>query len=940
MDKAQPIDVDYNTAGAIEPVVGNADDRPFYPGSYDPSIATPRSILGYLIGTHPAPPDRIIACFEKWAETSPRAQIATYATTYEGRKLVRVIVTSEKNMARIDQIKKDMARLADPRGLSAGDERQLIESTPAVAWMGYSIHGNEMSGSDASLAFGYHLIAGTGPEVTQLLDKVVVIIDPVMNPDGRMRAITTITESKSLRPSENYASMHRWKWPGGRGNHYLFDLNRDWLTGVHPETRGRWNVIGDWNPQLIVDAHEMGPTDTYLFSPKGAPYNPNLPDYHFKWYTVFTEDLGRAFDRRGWAYYTREWSDAWFTGYTTTWGQLLGALTFLYEQSSTTGLPLRRPSGKYVTYRESVRGHAVSSWVSVQTLAANAEAMLREFVAFKRDQVDTRKHRRAFAYQLGKNPDRERALVEIMLRSGLEVYRMDDDSTARNAVSRFGDRVASLNMPAGTIVVPEAQPLRSLVRAMLEFDPRINKKDLADEREELERNGRSEIYDVTAWNLPHAFDIDGYWIDSPTGKRTQITSLPEVTSGALDAQEPAYGWVVDGRADASVSFAARALELGLQVHVSDQTFERAGQTFVRGSVLVRIAENPADVAEKVDEAAEFAGALAVPVATGRARGDGPDLGGHHFHRLILPRIAIAGSLPISASKFGHLWFHLDQRLKVPVTIVDLNGLTFHDLRRYNVIVLTDTWGPLGARLKANAAVLSAWIKAGGTFIAIGAAAHAVADAELGLSAVRRRRDSLHLLPLYEAAATRSVGARTVEIDEKRVWEGALSQKDDRAAADSAAKPAKKAVAAPPPPGGGAKKPTLAEQKDAWDRRFSPQGAMLSALVDTEIWLTVGAGKRMPVLFARSTSYLATSPVRVAVRLGESKGLRLSGLLWPEARDRLAHTAYATVESSGAGQIILFAADPVFRGATRGTARLLSNAVVYGPGLGTRQPDRW
>ena len=935
-EPSEPIDVDYAAAPLLEPVAGEADDRPFYVGAYDPAIATPKSILGELIGAHPAPPEKIILAFRTWSEQSKRASISTYATTYEGRELVRIIVSSETNMARIEEIKAAIAKLADPRGLSASEQSRIIKETPAVAWMGYSIHGNEMSGADASLAFGYHIIAGTNPDVADLLDKVVIIIDPVLNPDGRTRAITTIRESASFRPNENYASMHRWKWPGGRGNHYLFDLNRDWLTGTHPETRGRWKVIGEWNPQLIIDAHEMGATDTFLFSPKNAPYNPNLPKHHHKWYRAFSNDLGQAFDRRGWAYYTREWADGWFPGYTTTWGQLLGGLTFLYEQSSTRGLPLRRPSGKRVTYRESVRGHAISSLVNVQTLAANREAMLKDYVAHKLDSSSTTKHRRAFAFAPGKNPDRERAILEIALRNGLDVFELRSETKVRNAVSRFGGPATDRKLPAKTIVIPEAQPLRALVRALFEFDPRFIEKDLADEREEIERNGSSKIYDVTAWNLGHAFDLNAYWIDNPTAARMQITKLRPLVTGIVDEGRVPYGWVVGGHKDASVAFAARALELGLQVHVADKPFERASRKFVRGSVLIRVSENPKNAAELITAAATFTGVSVVPVATGRSAGDGPDLGGGHFRRLVLPRIAIAGSLPISASKFGHLWYHLDRELKVPATMLGLGSIKSTDLRRYNVLILPDAWGSMAAELKASAPVLSAWIKNGGTLIAMGAAAEAVADAKLPMSKVRRRRDSLEMLGLYDAATKRNIDSRTVTIDEREVWQGKSADAESKTSSNIEMP----TVAGGPKPTGKEKKPTPAEQRDAWERRFAPQGAMLNALVDTESWLTFGTGDRMPVLFAGSTAFLATSPVRVAVRLGPADGLRLSGLLWPEARRRLAHTAYSTIERSGAGQVILFAGDPVFRGATRGAARLLSNAVVYGPGVGTSQPDVW
>ena len=948
--------IDYATAGAIEPVPGDADDRPFYPGDYDPTIATPASLLGHPIGSEPAPGADVVACFRRWAEESPRVDIATYATSYEGRELVRVVISSEKNLKRIEQIKRNIGRLADPRGLASAEADAIIADTPAIAWMGYSIHGGETSGSDAAVALGYHLIASTEPAVAELLERVVVVVDPVLNPDGRARALGTIREMRSLRPSENYASRHRWRWPGGRGNHYLFDLNRDWIIGAHPETRGRWQVIRDFNPQLMVDAHEMGATDTYLFSPENRPYNPNMPERHAKWLHAFGQDLARAFDARGWAYYTREWSETWYPGYTTTWGQLIGAIGILYEQSQTSGLPLRRPSGKRVTYRESVRGHAVSSWVTLQTLGANREAVLRDYLADMREASDSLRHRRAFAVAVGRNPDRERALLEILLRSGVEVYRSAGELSARKSVSSLGERRPRVKLPAGTLVIPEAQPRGALVRAMLEFDPRFSADELRAERFEIERRHRSRIYDVTAWNLGQTFDVDCYWIDAPGSGLAPVTALPSAGAGsAAEEATPAYAWGVDGRDDGSVAFAARALELGLEVQVADKPFERDGAQLSRGSVVVLRAENPDDVAELVASAAGFAGVRAIPLSTGRARDDGPDLGGHHFHRLVLPRIGILADAPMSASGFGHLWYHLDQRLKIPITILDLQSLGMHDLRRYNVNIAGNSWGGIAGNAAVYAERLKAWLQQGGTLIALGDSAASLASAKLGLSAVRLRRDSLEALALYQAAATRSVAAREIEIDEKAIWDGKPvkpegERKGDKSgaatgavagggvAAAEKAKPAGETAGEEPEE---PKPPTPAEYQDEWERRFAPRGTILLGLVDDQHWLTAGVGAdRMPVMFTGDAAYLATDPVRVPVRLAAAEKLRLSGLLWPEARARLADTAYVTVERVGAGQVILFASDPVFRASTRGTARLLSNAVVYGPALGASQPTRW
>ncbi len=930
--------VEYDVAPILQLAgVGQADEAPFYESSdYQSGITRPAEIIGHALGAQPAAPDRVIACFQTWAEQSARIEVTEYARSYEGRPLIRAVISTPENLARLDAIKADIARLADPRGLAPSEAERIIAQSPAIAWFGYSIHGNEVSGSDASLAFGHHLIASPDAVVKPLLENTIVIIDPVMNPDGRRRTLNAIEELRANVPNGNYASMERWRWPGGRGNHYLFDLNRDWLVGAHPETRGRWREILDFHPQLLIDAHEMGALDTYLFSPKNAPYNPSLPKAQEAWYNVFAAALAAGFDRRGWAYYTREWSDGWFPGYTTTWGPINGAISFLYEQASTRGLSLRRPSGTEVSYRDSIHGHAVSSLINLATLVENRQAVLRDYLAARQQAIaGDGRQRRVFAFRAGVAPERERALIEILMRQKIEVHRADADFTAGDTESSLGVKGRPQEFAAGTYLVFDEQPQAALVRALLDFDPRIDDASLAKERARLERENRTRIYDVTAWNLGQAFALDAYWITPPRVARTMLSEPPSITAG-IDNQRPdTYAWIVDGDHDSAPVFAGHALEAGVEVHIADQAFATRERSFARGSVLIRQNDNPPDVAERVARAALSANAAVVAVGSGRAPGDGVDLGGRHFHRLERPRIALLANSPLSSNMYGHAWYHLDRVLRLPVTPLDIHSLGRTDLRRYNVIILTDASRAIGALLMRHKDALHSWIQQGGTLIAIGRSAAAVAKAELGISKVRLRADVLDQLPVYKAAATRSVDSRAIAIDSEAIWEGTGPASADAAPEQNSDQGDKKDQA-----GGKGPAAEVAKQREQWAKRFSPRGVMLRGLVDQTHWITAGLPEEMPILYAGDEAYLSAEPVRTAVRFASGPGLRLAGLLWPEARARLSHAAYLTVERVARGQVILFGFDPVFRALPRGSARLFSNAVVQGPGLGASQPLVW
>jgi len=914
---------------------------PFFPGAtYDESITTPDEILGQPQGSRLSRHDEIVRCLESLAAQSPRMTLTEFGRTYEGRPLVRAVLTSEANHARLDEILDGLGRLADPRETPRGDSETLVEDSPAVAWMGYSIHGDELSGSDGGLAVAYHLAACTDADVASLLDEVVVLIDPCLNPDGRARIISQVEQNAGYEASLDYASMHRGRWPYGRGNHYLFDLNRDWMAGIHPETRGRWEGALRFHPQLFVDAHEMGNLDTFLFSPPRKPLNPNLPAHKTAWGMVFAADQARAFDRFGWSYYTREWFESWYPAYSDAWGSLNGAVGILYEQAGTSGSAQQRASGDILTYREAVHHQAASSLANLETLRANRSEILASYAEHKRANVSTETpgNDRAFAFRTGRHPDREAYVVRTLRAQGIEVFVSEDELETGLAVDSLGNAYEDgLTLPAGTFVIPAAQPQSPLVKAFLDFDPRFDSKELLDERRELEQKHQSKVYDTTAWSLGHALDLDSFWIDTPASGLEPVSDAVEEVLPALIGPRgdgPVYGWVVDGRRDSSVRFANRAMELGLQVNVADKVFTTEGRTFDRGSLLVRRHENSGDdIAERIRRAAEESGVHAYATRSGRSLDEGPDLGGGHFTLLAKPRVGLVANSPVRIDTYGHLWFQLDHELGLEVSHIDAQAFGSYDLRRYNVLVLPPAGGGMRALLEQNKDELSDWVSGGGTLVACGSTATLLADEDLGLSSVRLRRDSLEELEKYRYGIERELAAADVAIDEGLLWGDASDDAGEPADEDDDEGEGEEEEAPEADPD--------AEREDAWKRLFSPRGVFTRGRVDLDSWLTFGCDTpEVPVFTSGSSAFLALHPTQVPIRLTAADDLRLGGLLWPEARERLEHTAAVTRESRGRGQVILFAGTPGFRGFMKSDARFFANAVVYGPGAGASQPVGW
>ncbi len=471
--KARPNQVDFDLAGGpLAPAAGGGGA--FYAGAtYDAKVTPPDQCLGHAPGERMAAGEVIIGCFRRWDDESPRVRVDRYALSHEGRELVRVIITAPENLARFDDIVRDLNRLADPRGLSAADGDRLIAAVPGVAWFGYSIHGDETSGADAAVVFGHHLAAATDADTEALLRKVIVVIDPVMNPDGRARTVAQFGQTASAVANLDQDSMHRGQWPWGRGNHYLYDMNRDWFLGVAPETRGRWQAMSELRPHLMVDVHEMAAQESFLSYPYSDPVNPNLAANVRDWQAVFTADLARAFDGFGWAYYTREWADAWYPGYSDEWAALGGAVGVLYEQARNGGQALRRDTGDIRTYRDAVHHQAIASLSNLMTFGRNRDAVLKDYLAFRRAAAQPAGKRRAFALVPGRAPDRERRLLLALLRQGIEVWRTDAELAPRGAEGALGGP-APAKFPVGTYLVPAAQPNGALVRALLDFDPHMS----------------------------------------------------------------------------------------------------------------------------------------------------------------------------------------------------------------------------------------------------------------------------------------------------------------------------------------------------------------------------------------------------------------------------------------------------------------------------------
>ena len=402
-------------------------------GTYSNDISRPDDFLDFGYGERVASPSQITNAILSWSKQSNKLKVVEYARSHENRPLYAIYISSEENINRLDDIKKDVIMLSDARGMNDSKANKLINKLPAIAWMAYSIHGNETSGADAALGLIYHLIASTDKEVEDMLSEMVVIVDPMMNPDGRDRFTKSLEQYRGTAPNyDDQSLLHTGDWPYGRTNHYYFDLNRDWIYLTQPETQGRVALINQWRPQILVDAHEMGPQDTFMTGPAREPINKNMSEKIIKWGNIFAQDQGSEFDKRDWRFYTGEWHEDLYPGY-SFYVNFRGTLGILYEQSRMAEDGVKRPEGTIQSYKESVHHQFVSSLTNLKTLQNNSNEMYQDYWDGRKLNVskDGKYSNQTFVILPTENHGRLNALVKKLEAQDVELYKNQKNNAPR-----------------------------------------------------------------------------------------------------------------------------------------------------------------------------------------------------------------------------------------------------------------------------------------------------------------------------------------------------------------------------------------------------------------------------------------------------------------------------------------------------------------------------
>ena len=675
-------------------------------------VPSPKDFLGYELGDRYTTHARTVDYVKALADVSDRVTWQSYGRTNEDRELLLLFVTSPENHARMDGLRARMAKVADPRTLAAGENvESIVDDLPVFVWLSYNVHGNETSCTEAGLRTLFELASSTEESVTRLLDGAVIIIDPCVNPDGRDRYVNWFNSVVGRRGDPNPESMeHDEPWPGGRYNHYGFDLNRDWAFMTQVETRQRLREFVRWTPQVHVDFHEMGRESTYFFFPADRPINANLPPYTTRWGEVFGRGNASAFDREGWDYYTAENFDLFYPGYGDSWPSFHGAIGMTYEQAghSTAGITVRQRDGNRLTLKDRVMHHYVASMATIRTAVDNRKPFLLDYHQFRASAVAEGQGGEIREFVLVPGVDTLRAdhLVELLIASGVEVRRATESFTARDVTDYLGSQAEEHAFPEGSYIVSLAQPTKRLIKTLLE--PRTTIKELY-------------FYDVSAWSLPYAFGIEAWWTRQPTGAKGELVTLPIASpTGKIDEGEPTYGYLLRWDTTASLRATIDLLEDDLVVKSARKPFTLDGRRWERGTVVVPRGANPKDLVERLTKIATKHGVTFVPARTGMTE-KGVDFGSSNVVRLRRPKIALLAGDGMSATSWGATRFMIEAVYDVPYSNFDAERLADLDLDDYTALVV-----PAG-RLRlgdAEKKALQKFTASGGVVIALGGASGA------------------------------------------------------------------------------------------------------------------------------------------------------------------------------------------------------------------------
>ncbi len=690
-------------------------------------VPTPREFLGYEPGDEFTLHYKVVNYFKAVAEASPSVQLEQYGETYEGRPLYVAYIGTPQNLNRLEEIRMSNLRRS---GLEEGDADQ---DQPAVVWLSYNVHGNEASSTEASMKTLYFLANPNNREAQQWLENVIVIMDPCINPDGRDRYVNYFKRyQQSPLSVDTYSMSHQEEWPGGRVNHYLFDLNRDWLWLTQKESRERLKIYNNWLPQIHVDFHEQYPDNPYYFAPGAEPYHSIITQWQRDFQKVIGENHASYFDKNNWAYFTGEVFDLLYPSYGDTYPTFNGAIGMTYEQAGhgIAGLSVKTQYGDTLFLSDRVEHHFTTGISTIETASMHQQQLLDEFDKYFSSGSEGKY--RNYIIQSNGQPDKIEKLTRLLDAHKIRYGK----TTSRKKVSAFDyqtNETISFAPVSDDLIIPGNQPKSRLVQAMFEPDTYI-----AD----------SVTYDITAWNLSYAYGLHAYATEADINQ--DLVQIPAVADYTIPS-DPPYGYLVPYHSVNDGIFLAALVREKVNVGVLNKAASFAGQTFQPGSLVILRGNNEFNpgMDKIIEKNAQKLKINPVPVYTGLAT-SGIDLGSGNISRVAPVKIGLLAGSGTSPNRVGEVWHFFEQDCQYPITLLRKESLSERALSEFDVLFLAD------GSYKEQEKTLFEFIRGGGRVVALGNSLDLFADS-----------DDFKLTTLKAASASDSLTLSNYAMEERQ-----------------------------------------------------------------------------------------------------------------------------------------------------------------------------
>lgn len=709
------------TVAQAQPQVVDSKRFAFEPDlSVKSSITSPEDFLNYELGENFTGYAHIVAYYKQLAQQSPRVLYNEYGKTYEDRPLINLVISSEENIKNIDQLKADHLKLVDA---SSSEAQAIINNQPVFTSFSYNIHGNEASSSEAAMQVAYRMAAAEDDDTKEILNNSVIILYICINPDGRDRYVYWYKSMKRIKtPGVEPKDLEHFEgWPGGRTNHYWFDLNRDWIWGVHPESRGHTGEYQMWMPQVHVDYHEQGYNSNYFTMPGTTPRNKLLPNSYEAWSKVFGDANVAEFDKHQINYFTRDRFDFFYPGYGSSWPSVMGAIGMLTEQGghSAGGRIVETDDGYHLTLRQRIFDHYTTSIATIKASAKNRKELLQySYDAWQ----PTNSKTNTKAYFFSDQDMYASEVVNVLKRNGVKVYQADNAFLVSAAKDYRSGKVSKKSLPKGTIIVPTDQPRALFINSIMERNMAIED---------------SVMYDMATWSAPIAYNLDAWsTAGSYSVQKTEIVDLIE-PKGQVINPDAGYAYVINWSQREAPKALAKLWEKKYNVRAAFEPFSDGSMSFPAGSLIIlkgRNREKAETIMSDMQEVAKYAGVKIHGFNTGRMM-TGMDLANTGNRPVKKPRVAMMVDPPFSSYTGGQIYFLFDWVTELPIerirttaleqTSLPKQGFRFGgaDLNDYDVLILPQGGGSLKDLFKEEQQKdLKEWVQNGGTLIATESAA--------------------------------------------------------------------------------------------------------------------------------------------------------------------------------------------------------------------------